>query len=99
MTEPSSKEFYDVVTEIKVELGVINTKVDYLNEVRHIAEKAKSTAEEAKQLALDNKEDIKRAEENAERAESKRVAAMRWVWATMLSVAGLIITVAIAVFK
>lgn len=99
MAEPTSKEFYDVVTEVKVELGVINTKVDYLNEVRHVADHAKSTADEAKQLALDNKEDLKRVEENAERAESKRVAGMRWVWATIISVAGLFITLGIALLN
>ena len=99
MSEPTSKEFYDVVTEIKVELGVINTKVDHLNEVRHTAEQAKSTAEEAKQLALDNKEDIREVKESAEKAESKRVAGMRWVWATIISGAGLLITLGIALFN
>ena len=88
MAEPSSKEFYDVVTEIKVELGVINTKVDYLNEVRHLAEQAKATAEEAKQLSMDNKEDIRDMKANT-----------KWVWGVMLTVIGLIVTVAIAVFR
>lgn len=99
MTEPTSREFYDVVTEIKVELGVINTKVDYLNEVRHVAEKAKTTADEARQLALDLKDDIRRVEDTAEKADNRRITSMRWVWTTILSVAALLITLGIAVFN
>lgn len=99
MTEPTSKEFYDVVTEIKVSLGKLDTKVDYLTEVRHIADHAKSTADEAKQMALDNKEDIREVKENVEKADGKRIASMRWVWATIISVAGLLISLGIALLN
>ncbi|MBA9027503.1 hemolysin XhlA family protein [Peribacillus huizhouensis] len=84
MAEPISRD----IAELREWLVRIDTKVDYLNEVKHTAEQAKTIADEAKQIGLDNREDIRDMKANS-----------KWIWGVMLTVVGLIVTVAIAVFK
>lgn len=48
----------------------------------------KLKADEAKQISLGNREDIRDMKANT-----------KWVWGVMLTVVGLIVTIAIAVFK
>lgn len=94
MSEPSSRELNEKIADIREWLVRIDTKVDFLNEVKHKAEladakadEAKSIAEEAKQMSLDNREDIRDMKANT-----------KWVWGTILTVSGLLISVGIAVF-
>lgn len=87
MSEPIDRELYDKINEIKVELGIISTKVDFFHEVKRTADEAKTTADEAKQMSIDNREDIRDMKANT-----------KWVWGTLLTGAGLLVTVAIAVF-
>jgi len=83
---PNGREMYDLITEIKVELGVINTKVDYFSDVKQKAEDAKSTADTALRLSEENREDIRDMKANT-----------KWLWGTILTIAGLIIA-GIAIF-
>ncbi len=84
MSEPISRD----IAELREWLVRIDTKVDYLNEVKHTAEEAKVIAEEARQLSVDNREDIRDMKANS-----------KWIWGVMLTVVGMIITVSIAVFQ
>lgn len=84
---PNGREIYDLITEIKVELGVINTKVDYFSDVKQKAEEAKSTADNAMRLSEENREDIRDMKANS-----------KWIWGTLISVAAIIVSVSIAVF-
>lgn len=88
MSEPSSRELSEKIADIREWLVRIDTKVDFLNEVKHKAEQADAKADEALAIAKDNREDIRDMK-----------ADKKWLWGTMLTVAGLVITVAIAVFK
>jgi Haemolysin XhlA len=83
LSEPISRD----IAELREWLVRIDTKVDYLNEVKHTAEEAKTTADEAKQMALDNREDIRDMKANT-----------KWVWGVMLTTIGIIVSIAIAVF-
>lgn len=84
MSEPISRD----IAEIREWLVRIDTKVDHLNEVKRTAEEAKQTAEEAKTIATEAREDIRDMKANT-----------KWVWGTILTVVGLLITVSIAVFN
>lgn len=84
MPEPISRD----IAELREWLVRIDTKVDYLNEVKQTAHEAKTTADEAKQIGLDNREDIRDMKANT-----------KWIWGVMLTVVGMIITVSIAVFQ
>lgn len=88
MSEPTSRELSEKIADIREWLVRIDTKVDFLNEVKHTAEQADAKADEALAIAKDNREDIRDMK-----------ADKKWLWGTMLTVAGLVITVAIAVFK
>lgn len=88
MSEPSGHELNEKIADIREWLVRIDTKVDYLNEVKHTAEQADAKADKALSLAEDNRQDIRDMKANS-----------KWVWGTILTVAGLLITVGIAVFK
>lgn len=84
MTEPISRD----IADLREWLVRIDTKMDVMNEIKLKADEAKTTADEAKQISLGNREDIRDMKANT-----------KWVWGVMLTVVGLIVTVAIAVFK
>ena len=94
MSEPSGHELNEKIADIREWLVRIDTKVDFLNEVKRTAEKAEEKADEA-----DAKADraISIAEENREDIRDMK-ANTKWVWGVMLTALTLIVTVAIAVF-
>ena len=87
MSEPSSRELSEKIADIREWLVRIDTKVDFLNEVKHKAEQADEKADKALSLSQENREDIRDMKANT-----------KWVWGTILTVTGLLITVGIAVF-
>jgi GTP-binding protein EngB required for normal cell division len=58
MPEPTTRELYDIINEMRVDIGVMNTKMDFVMDSKKTAEEAKRTADIAKQLAEDNAKDI-----------------------------------------
>lgn len=84
MSEPISRD----IAELREWLVRIDTKVDYLNEVKHTAEQADAKADKALAMSEDNREDIRDMKANT-----------KWLWGTVLTAIGLIVTVFIAVFK
>jgi GTP-binding protein EngB required for normal cell division len=54
MTEPTARELYEIINEMRVEIGVINTKMDFVMDSKKTAEEAKHIGEKALMLAQDN---------------------------------------------
>jgi hypothetical protein len=88
MSEPSTRELYDKLNELKVDLGIISTKVDFFNDVRRTAEEADSKADKALAIAEDNREDIRDMKANS-----------KWLWGLGITVVAAIIPIGIAVFS
>lgn len=87
MTEPNNRELNEKIADIREWLVRIDTKVDYLNEVRHTAEQAEEKADKALALSQENREQIRDMKANT-----------KWVWGVVIAIAGLLIPVGIAVF-
>ena len=83
MGEPISRD----IAELREWLVRIDTKVDYLNDVKHTAEEADAKADKALAIAQENREDIRDMKANT-----------KWVWRTIIAVLGLLATVGVAVF-
>jgi GTP-binding protein EngB required for normal cell division len=65
MPEPTTRELYDIINEMRVDIGVINTKMDFVMDTKKAAEEAKRTADKALQLAEDNAKDIEAIKKTA----------------------------------
>jgi GTP-binding protein EngB required for normal cell division len=59
MTEPTTRELYDIINEMRVDLSVMNTKMDFVMESKKAAEEAQKTADKALAKAEDNAASIK----------------------------------------
>jgi GTP-binding protein EngB required for normal cell division len=84
MTEPTSRELYDIINEMRVDIGVMNTKMDFVMD-------SKKTAEEAKQIG---ERALAKAEDNSAKIEGIKKTAM---WAIGLTITALISLTAIVV--
>lgn len=87
MTEPSGHELNEKIADIREWLVRIDTKVDYLNEVKRTAEEADSKADKALQLSEENRQDIRDMQANT-----------KWVWGTIVSVLAIVVTIVVAIF-
>jgi len=85
MPEPTTRELYDIINEMRVDIGVMNTKMDFVMDSKKTAEEAKSTAVIA----------LKASEENAKNIEAIKKTAM---WAIGLTFTALVALASI-VFK
>ena len=87
MTEPNTRELSEKIADIREWLVRIDTKVDYLNEVKHTAERAEQKADKA----------LQRAEEIDAKVEGNKKTAM---WAiglivtTIVALAGIVASIA-----
>jgi len=86
--EPSRRELDDKIAEIREWLVRIDTKVDFLNEVKRTAEEAESKADEALAISKKNVEDIRDMKANT-----------KWAWGIIVTIAGLLLSLGIAVFS
>ncbi|PFP30273.1 holin [Bacillus sp. AFS073361] len=83
MGEPISRD----IAELREWLVRIDTKMDYMSEVKRVADEADAKADKALAMSEDNREDIRDMKANT-----------KWVWGTMIAVLGLLATVGVAVF-
>jgi hypothetical protein len=83
MSEPISRD----IAELREWLVRIDTKMDYMSEVKRVADEADAKADKALAMSEDNREDIRDMKANT-----------KWVWGTMIAVLGLLATVGVAVF-
>ena len=83
MPEPISRD----IAELREWLVRIDTKMDYMSEVKRVADEADAKADKALAMSEDNREDIRDMKANT-----------KWVWGTMIAVLGLLATVGVAVF-
>jgi GTP-binding protein EngB required for normal cell division len=84
MTEPTSRELYDIINEMRVDIGVMNTKMDFVMDSKKTAEEAQKTADKA----------MLKSEENAAKIDGIKKTAM---WAIGLTITALISLTAIVV--
>jgi GTP-binding protein EngB required for normal cell division len=84
MTEPTSRELYDIINEMRVDIGVMNTKMDFVMDSKKTAEEAQKTADRA----------MLKSEENAAKIDGIKKTAM---WAIGLTITALISLTAIVV--
>lgn len=94
MNEPqhSSREIYDILTELKVDIGVIKTQVGYFSEVKTTAQNADDKAERALALAEENARDLTEMKANNQFRFNVMVTAI-------LAITGFLVTVGIAIFN
>jgi GTP-binding protein EngB required for normal cell division len=85
MPEPTTRELYDIINEMRVDIGVMNTKMDFVMDSKKTAEEAKRTADKA----------LLKAEDNAGKIDAIKKTAM---WAIGLTFTA-IIALASIVFK
>jgi GTP-binding protein EngB required for normal cell division len=84
MTEPTTRELYDIINEMRVDISVMNTKMDFVMESKKAAEEAQKTADKA----------LAKAEDNAVKIDGIKKTAM---WAIGLTITALISLAAIIV--
>jgi GTP-binding protein EngB required for normal cell division len=96
MPEPTTRELYDIINEMRVDIGVINTKMDFVMDTKKTAEEAKRTADKAHEMAQDNEAEIMAVEVRLDKKiEGIKKTAM---WAIGLTFTAIIALAAI-VFK
>jgi hypothetical protein len=84
MPEPISRD----IAELREWLVRIDTRLDYMSEVKRTAEDAEAKANQALAIAEDNRETIREMKANT-----------KWVWGILIAVAGVVLPVAVAVFS
>jgi GTP-binding protein EngB required for normal cell division len=84
MSEPTTRELYDIINEMRVDISVMNTKMDFVMESKKAAEEAQKTADKA----------LAKAEDNAVKIDGIKKTAM---WAIGLTITALISLAAIIV--
>ena len=95
MTEPTARELYEIINEMRVDIGVMNTKMDFVMDSKKTAERAEQKADKALQKTDDNDAEISAVEERLD----KKIEAIKKtaMWAIGLTVPTLISLVAIIV--
>jgi hypothetical protein len=97
MSEPKNNEFnlreiYDILTDLKVDMGVIKTQVSYLSEVKTTAENADDKSTQALALAQENTRDIAEMKANNQFRFNIMVGAI-------LTITGFLVTIGVALFN
>ena len=95
MSEPTTRELYEIINEMRVDIGVMNTKMDFVMDSKKTAERAEQKADKALQKTDDNDAEITAVEERLD----KKIEAIKKtaMWAIGLAVPTLISLVAIIV--
>ena len=95
MSEPTGTELNEKIADIREWLVRIDTKVDFLNEVKHTAETAEAKAEAADSkasralsMAQENEKDIAEIKAND-----------KWKWSAIISILAMVVSIGIAYFK
>ena len=86
MTEPTTRELYDIINEMRVDIGVMNTKMDFVMDSKKTAERAEAKAD----LAL-----VKTAELEKDIDGMKKLTmwAIGLIVPAILTIAGLLATI------
>ena len=87
MSEPTTRELYEIINEMRVEIGVINTKMDFVMDSKKTAERAEQKADKALMLATDNAAKIDGIKKTAMWAIGLTITALISLAAIIVSVA------------
>lgn len=91
MSEPTNRELTEKIADIREWLVRIDTKMDYMNEVKRTAEEADSKADEALALSRENKNDIAEMKSNYQFRFNLTIGAI-------LTIIGFLVTIGVAIF-
>jgi GTP-binding protein EngB required for normal cell division len=58
MSEPTTRELYDIINQMRVDISVMNTKMDFVMDSKKTAERAEQKADKALQKTDDLESDI-----------------------------------------
>ena len=88
MAEPTTRELYDIINEMRVDIGVMNTKMDFVMDSKKTAERAELKADKALQKTDDHDDEINAVEERLD----KKIEAIKKtaMWAIGLTVSSII---------
>lgn len=93
MAEPTTRELYDIINAMRVDISVMSTKMDFVMDSKKTAERAESKADKALQIADAHEKEIEELEDKmAAGFDGIKKAAM---WAIGLTVTALISLMAI----
>ncbi|NYE07272.1 GTP-binding protein EngB required for normal cell division [Bacillus niacini] len=84
MTEPTTRELYDKINQMAIDLSVMNTKMDFVMDSKKTAERAEQKADKALQKIDDLADDIAAIKTTAKWAIGLTITAV-------LSLAGIVI--------
>ena len=103
MNEPTGRELNDKIADIREWLVRIDTKVDFLNEVKRTAEEADAKAEKGLGLAEQNREDIDELETRTQKKFDELYSTNQFrfniIVTAILAITGFLVTVGIAIFN
>lgn len=88
MAEPTTRELYDIINEMRVDIGVMNTKMDFVMDSKKTAERAELKADKALQKTDDHDDEINAVEERLD----KKIEAIKKtaMWAIGLTISSII---------
>jgi GTP-binding protein EngB required for normal cell division len=87
MSEPTTRELYEIINEMRVDIGVMNTKMDFVMDSKKTAERAEQKADKALLLAEDNADSIDAIKKTAMWAIGLTITALISLAAIIVSVA------------
>jgi GTP-binding protein EngB required for normal cell division len=95
MSEPTTRELYEIINEMRVDIGVMNTKMDFVMDSKKTAERAEQKADKALQKTDDHDDEIVAVEERLD----KKIEAIKKtaMWAIGLTITALISLTAMVV--
>lgn len=88
MPEPTTRELYEKINSMAIDISVMNTKMDFVMDSKKTAEEAKQTADKALSLAQENRELIRGMKDNT-----------KWLWGCGIALVAAIVPIGIAVFS
>lgn len=87
MAEPTTRELYDIINEMRVDIGVMNTKMDFVMDSKKTAERAEQKADKALQKTEDISNDIEGIKKTA-------MWAIGLTISSIIAIGGVIVTIA-----
>jgi GTP-binding protein EngB required for normal cell division len=87
MSEPTTRELYEKINQMAIEISVMNTKMDFVMDSKQTAERAEQKADRALQKAMDNTAAIEAIKKTAMWAIGLTITALISLTAIIVSVA------------
>lgn len=90
MSEQSPRELYDIINEMRVDIGVVKTKMDFVLDTKKTAERAELKADKAQQKSSDLEDEIASVEDRLDKKiDGIKKTAMWAIGLTVTSIIGI----------